>query len=89
MSYDATRLEDGLNHIRFLVGDTDTTREQLTDDEITSLLALNGDDRMTAAAAAADAIAAKFAAFGAPAEEADRYKELAATLRQRQGAGYL
>lgn len=47
--------------VRFLVGDTDTTDQLVTDEEIAWLLSENSDDVYTAAADSARAIAASFA----------------------------
>ncbi|GIV81724.1 MAG: hypothetical protein KatS3mg051_1188 [Anaerolineae bacterium] len=46
--------------VRFLIGDTDTNDQQITDEEIAWLLAQNG-NTYVAAAAACESIAAKYA----------------------------
>lgn len=87
-SYDPTDLGKHLNWIRLRVGDTDGNDQQISDEEINGILALEA-QREEAAAQVAERIAAQYARFGAPAAEADRYRELAARIRQETGPGYL
>lgn len=47
------------DHVRFLVGDTDTTAQQLTDAEVTAQLTISG-GALSAAAALSRALAAKY-----------------------------
>lgn len=60
-SYSGDPSSSDLDSVRFLVGDTDINDQQLQDEEINYLLAQNGNNVYLSAAAAANAIAAKFA----------------------------
>lgn len=65
-SYDPSALDIStaagrLNVVRFLVGDTDTSDQQVDNDEITFALSENGDDVYSAGAYIAKNIAAKYA----------------------------
>ena len=86
-SYDPTAIEKGLNFIRLMVGDTDTSDQQISDEEINAILAIEV-DKWRAAAVVADGISAKYARYGAS-EEAERFRVLADLLRVRAGARYL
>ena len=81
------------DEVRFLVGDTDTTNQLLTDEEIAYLLAQWNNSAYIAASHGCDSLASKFAAksdysksvgdlsistqFG---QQSDRYRSLGATL---------
>lgn len=84
-SYDPARTEDALNHVRLMIGDTDTSDQQLSDEEITSLLLQADGNRYMAAAAAAEAIRGKYSRYGASSQEAARYGELAESLKEKAG----
>ncbi len=86
-SYDPAALEKSLNWVRFRVGDTDTNDQQVSDEEVSSLIALH-DDKFEAAAAAASAISAKYARFPSQ-EQAELYAELAETIRRERLPVYL
>lgn len=86
-SYDPTNLENHLNWIRLRIGDTDTNDQQLSDEEITSLLSLH-DNKCLAAAAAAGMIAAKYSRYGAQ-DEAEVFRVLSATIYAEAGPQYL
>lgn len=65
-TYDPTILgtstaEERRNSVRFLVGDTDTSDQQIQDEEILFSLSQSGDNIYHAGASVAEAIAAKFA----------------------------
>ncbi len=86
-SYDPAAIEKGLNFIRLMVGDTDTTDQQISDEEINAILAIEP-DKWKAAAQVAEAISAKYTRYGAS-EEAERFRILADLLKIRAGARYL
>lgn len=86
-TYDEAALELPLNMVRFKTGDTDTNDQQLSDEAITSLLALH-DNTKAAAVAAAKAIGAKYRRFGA-AEEAEAFSELADEIASDGAPAYL
>lgn len=80
------------DEVRFLVGDTDTTDQLVTDEEIAYAIAEEGSGKL-AAAAICEAIAAKFArqadeAVGdlklSKSQRSKAYAERAAQLRSRQ-----
>lgn len=87
-SYSPTDLEIALNWVRLRIGDVDINDQQLGDEEINSLIALNAPSRELAAAAAADSISAKFSRFGAQ-DEARIFHELAETIRAEGAPLYL
>lgn len=87
MSYNSAELEKDLNWVRFRIGDTDTTDEQLADTEIQSLISLHP-SRVHAAAAAARAIAAKYSRFGAT-DEAEVFTDLSDTILSEAPPGCL
>lgn len=67
-SYDATNLDTTtasgrLNIVRLLVGDTDTTDQQIQDEEITFALSAESDDVYGAASWIAKSLAAKYSRF--------------------------
>lgn len=77
--------------VHFLVGDTDTTDQQITDEEIAYCLTRSGSNLTLAAAYACDAVAAKYArkvtkSAGdlsiAYSDLWQHYKDLAASLRR-------
>ena len=86
-TYDATKLETHLNWVRFRIGDTDLSDQQLSDEEINAILATEPRPHF-AAAQAAEAIAAKYTRYGA-ADEAQVYRNLAEELRREGGPTYL
>lgn len=86
-SYDPSAIEKGLNFVRLMVGDTDTSDQQISDEEINAFLAIET-DVWCAAAAVADSISAKYAHYGATVE-AERFRVLADMLKIRAGARYL
>lgn len=86
-SYNPGALEVDLNWVRFKIGDTDSTDELLSDEEITSLISLAG-SRELAAVKAARAISARYTRFGAAAE-AGMFEELADTLQNEIVPSYL
>ena len=63
-SYDPAAIEKGLNFVRLMVGDTDTSDQQMSDEEINAILAIEA-DKWRAAAVVADSISAKYARYGA------------------------
>jgi hypothetical protein len=82
------------DEVRFLVGDTDTTDQQITDEEIAYCVSKGGGNYM-AAALASEAIAASYArdvdVKNGPAQEwasqrYKHYKDKATELRKRGGA---
>ena len=65
-SYDPTALgtttaDERKNSVRFLIGDTDTTDQQIQDEEIAFVIGQTGNNIYHAAAFVAETIAAKFA----------------------------
>lgn len=86
-SYDPSAIEKGLNFVRLMVGDTDTSDQQISDEEINAFLTIES-DVWCAAAVVAETISAKYARYGATAE-AERFRMLADLLRIRAGARYL
>lgn len=60
MPYGGDPANDSSDAVRFHAGDTNTSEQLLADGEVTFLLSDNGDNILLAAAAACDAIAAKF-----------------------------
>lgn len=86
-TYDPTKLEIHLNWVRARIGDTDTNDQQLSNEELLSLLALH-DNKRLAAAAAAGLLAAKYARDGAQ-TEATVFQALAATIYAEAGPQYL
>lgn len=106
-SYDPTSLgtttaSEQLNAVRLLTGDTDTTDQQLQDEEITFALSQSGSNIYTAGVWAANAIASKYSRLvtteldGALRAEysdlASNYRNLAIQLREdgrRYSAGAL
>lgn len=106
-SYDPTSLgtttaAEQLNAVRLLTGDTDTTDQQLQDEEITFALSQSGSNIYTAGVWAANAIASKYSRLvtteldGALRAEysdlASNYRNLAIQLREdgrRYSAGAL
>lgn len=87
-TYTSTDLDKHLNWIRLRAGDTDTADQQISDEEINGILALET-RRDYAAALVAEAIAAKYARLGVSMPEADRFRELAAEIRREAGPSYL
>lgn len=85
-TYDPAKIEVGLNWVRLRIGDTDTNDQQLSDEEITSLLAVG--DRVSAAVAAARAISAKYARYGAQ-QESEVFAHLASLISQELEVPYL
>ena len=101
-SYDPTTLgtstsTERLNSVRYLVGDTDTSDQQVQDEEITFALTQVGDNIFYAASFVADNLSAKFSRLvntkldGALSADysdlAQNYRLLASQLRQ-QGQRY-
>ena len=82
--------------VRFRIGDTDTTDQLLSNEEIAAILAVQSDTTL-AAAQCAEALAAKYArkaSFGnmslrVGAERFKQFKGLAATLRSQSSADAL
>lgn len=81
--------------VRFLIGDTDTTDQQLQDEEITYLLNINGGDVYDAAIAAARSLASKYSRQAdtrigdysvSASQRAAAYLALAKELQQQQVA---
>ncbi|MGH9753443.1 MAG: hypothetical protein ACREA2_11725 [Blastocatellia bacterium] len=87
-SYSPTDLEIALNWVRLRIGDTDTNDQQLSDEEVQSLIAMHAPSREQAAAAAADMIAAKFTRIAAQ-DEADVFHKLAEQIRVEAKPQYL
>lgn len=88
---------DTLSRVRFLIGDTDSTDQQLQDEEIQMLLGLGGGVQVTAQKAAL-ALAAKYARLTdkwvgdlkiLASQRARRYQELATTLKTEAAASSL
>jgi hypothetical protein len=86
-TYDGTDIETDLNYVRLRVGDTDTNDQQLTDEEITSLLAMT-DNKILAASWAANMICAKYSRYGAM-KEAEAFRLLAGEIYAEAGPQYL
>ena len=86
-SYTPGTLEKALDWVRFRVGDTDTNDQQLSDEEIQSLIDLHDDLKM-AAVAAARAIGAKYRRYGAV-EEAQAFSDLADEIAGEGAPAYL
>ena len=87
-SYDPALVEVALNWVRLRVGDTNTSDQQLSDEEINSFIALSGGDRKAAAVAAARAISAKFTRFGEQVE-AENFRRLAEEIASEGAPSYL
>lgn len=92
-TYSSTDLSTTLAVVRLLIGDTDTTDQQLSDEEIAAFTTRYGGVYFSAAAAA-ESLASKYARFASKTvgrlsiqqgERGDHYHDLAASLR-RQGA---
>jgi hypothetical protein len=60
-TYSGDPAANNRDSVRFLIGDTDTTKQQLTDEEIAFLLTQSGDNVYLAGASACYAIAADYA----------------------------
>ena len=86
-TFDPAAIEADLNWVRLRIGDTDTNDQQLSDETILTLLAEHN-DRWLAAAAAARAISAKYARYGAP-TEAENFRMLAGWILEEAGPRYL
>lgn len=86
-SYEAADLGSHLNWIRQRVGDTNTNDQQISDEEINGILALEP-RREQAAALVAEAIAAQYARFGA-AKESEAYLVIARQIRMETPPSYL
>lgn len=86
-SYNSAAMEVDLNWVRFKVGDTDSSDQLLQDEEMTSLISLH-QSRELGAVAAARAIAAKYARFGAM-KETEAFSLLADKLEDEVIPGYL
>ena len=91
MSYSGNPSASDLDYVRFLIGDTDTTSEQLSDDEINALVTMYG-SAINAASYAADSLYAKYARKVNKkigdlsidySDLAKHYKDLATTLRRQ------
>lgn len=91
-SYSGNPSSSNLDKVRFLIGDTDTTDQQLSDEEITSMLADNSDNPYAAAIACAEGLVSKFSrkvqksvgdlsiSYG---ETANNYRTLLGDLRRK------
>ena len=86
-TYDPNDLGKHLNWIRLRIGDTDTTDQQISDEEINAHLAVEP-RREFAAAAVAESIAVRYARVGA-AVEAEVYQALAEAIRKEATPTYL
>lgn len=84
--------------VRFLIGDTDITDQQMQDEEITFLLTLYGGNIYTAAIVAARSLASKYARFPdvrigdystSNSQRFNAYLALAKQLEQTQTAGLI
>lgn len=84
--------------VRFLIGDTDTTDQQMQDEEINYLLTLYGGDVYTAAIVAARSLASKYARFPdvrigdystSNSQRFNAYLALAKQLEQTQNVGLI
>lgn len=60
-TYNAGALDQPLNAVRLMIGDTNTSDQQLQDEEILSFIAASGGNVASAAASAAKALAFKYA----------------------------
>lgn len=94
-TYSSNPSASDLDEVRFLVGDTDTTSQLVTNEEITYAVAEEGDN-LSAAARVAKAIAAKFArkvdrTVGdlriSYSQRQKHYMDLAAELKARSDIG--
>ena len=101
-TYDSTDLSlntsgGRLNVVRFLVGDTDSTDQQVENEEINFAVAIASDDVYAAAVYIANSLSAKFARFvdtdldGQLSEKysqlSQHYKALAHTIMAQKSAG--
>ena len=101
-TYDSTDLSlntsaGRLNVVRFLVGDTDSTDQQVENEEINFAVAIASDDVYAAAVYIANSLSAKFARFvdtdldGQLSEKysqlSQHYKALAHTIMSQKAAG--
>lgn len=104
MAYDPTNLDTltvsgRVNIVRLYVGDTDTSNEQLSDDEITFFLSISNDSPIEAAISCAYSLGAKYAHLvdteleGVLKEDysklSDNYYKLSAKLRSQSIRGSL
>lgn len=93
-TYDGDPMGDRKDEVRFLVGDTDTTEQLVTDEEVNFVLSqyppVTGKPAWLASAHVADGIAARFARRAdrsvgplsiSAKQQRDHYVELAASLR--------
>lgn len=96
MAYDPTDINTTtnsgrVNAVRYLVGDTDTTDEQLTDDEINFTLSVKNNNIYLSASMVAQSLAAKYSRFVDTelegmlkedySQKSEQYYKLAAGLR--------
>lgn len=86
-TYTPGTIETALDWVRLRIGDTDTNDQQLSDEEINSLIAMCGDKKM-AAVQAAYMISAKYRRYGAV-KESQLYSELAAEISMDGAPDYL
>lgn len=59
-TYDGDPSASALAYVRFLIGDTDTTDQQLTDEEINYILSINSDNAWQSAIQCAQTLGAKY-----------------------------
>jgi len=59
-SYSGNPAASTLDKVRWLIGDTDTSDQQLSDEEINAALVVSGDDPYTAAISCVEALIAKY-----------------------------
>lgn len=92
MSYSGNPADSSVDLVRFLTGDTNDANEQLSDDEITAMLASASDDPQLAAIYCVEGLVAKYAGKAdksvgdlsiSYSQISKGYKELVASLRSR------
>jgi hypothetical protein len=88
-SYDPAKLEEALNAVRFRIGDTETKDQQISNEEIETLLSVNQGDVLKASLSCVDAIIARYARFGATAALTARYEQVRADIDAEITPGYL
>lgn len=91
----STSLATDKDRVRLYIGDTDTSNQLFSDEEIEALLTVNDDDVFETSAQLAESLAAKYARYNTLKidsfsinykERADQYSELAKRLRASAGS---
>ena len=93
-SYSKDPSANNKDHVRFLIGDTDSTSEQLSDEEVNHTLTETTSNVYQAAILCAESLIAKYSRFADKAigdlrnsfsQRVEHYKGLRETLRNRSG----